>query len=59
MIYNCFYYLILCYLPCTCHLKRTFDKFCSMLNLDVDSKTRGDLGTIYKKYVLLFPIGMP
>ena len=55
VIYNCFYPLIQCHLPCTFHLIRTFDEFCSMLGLDVTGKTSDDHATIYKKVASAAP----
>ena len=55
VIYNCFYPLIQCHLPCTFHFIRTFDKFCSMLGLDVVGKTSDDHATIYKKVFSIVP----
>ena len=49
VIYNCFYPLILCHLPCTFHFIKTFDVFCSMLGLDVVGKTGDGHATIYSK----------
>ena len=50
-IYNYFYPLIECYLPCTFHLIRTFDEFRSILELGVVGKTSDNHATIYKKVV--------
>ena len=55
VIYNCFYPLIKCHLPCTFHFIRTFDEFCSMLGLDVVGKTSDDHATIYKKVSSVVP----
>ena len=55
VIYNCFYPLIQCHLPCTFHLIKTFDEFCSMLGLVVDGKTSDDHATIYRKALSVVP----
>jgi len=55
VIYNCFYPLIKCHLPCTFHFIRTFDEFCSMLGLNVVGKTSDDHATIYKKVFSVVP----
>ena len=55
VIYNCFYPLIQCHLPCTFHFIRTFDEFCSMLGLDVVGKTSDDHATVYKKVFSVVP----
>jgi SAM-dependent methyltransferase len=51
IIYNCFYRVIQCHLPCTFHLLRTFDEFCRLLGLVVEGKTRDGHATIYIKAV--------
>lgn len=55
VIYNCFYPLIQCHLPCTFHFIRTFDEFCAMLGLDVVGKTSDDHATIYQKVYSVVP----
>jgi len=55
IIYNCFYGMIQCHLPCTFHLIQTFDEFCRLLGLRVDGKTGDDHATIYTKEVEMVP----
>lgn len=55
IIYNCFYRVIQCHLPCTFHLLNSFDEFCQLLGLEVEGKTKDDHATIYTKAVELEP----
>jgi ubiquinone/menaquinone biosynthesis C-methylase UbiE len=55
IIYNCFYQVIQCHLPCTFHLLYSFDEFCQLLGLSVEGKTKDDHATIYSKVAELDP----
>ena len=46
---SCFYPVIACHLPCTFHLRDTFDAFCSELGLDVLGPCEGSHATIYHR----------
>ena len=55
IIYNCFYRVIQCHLPCTFHFLHTFDEFCRLLGLKVEGRTSDDHATIYIKEVEVDP----
>lgn len=55
IIYNCFYRVIQCHLPCTFHLEHTFDEFCGLLGLGVEGKTKDGHATIYIKQADIKP----
>ncbi len=54
-IANCFFPVILCHLPCTFHLRYSFDSFCQALGLDVLGPCKGSHATIYRRSVVLEP----
>jgi ubiquinone/menaquinone biosynthesis C-methylase UbiE len=49
LIANCFYPVILCHLPCTFHLRYSFDSFCQALGLQVLGPCEGSHATIYQR----------
>ncbi len=49
LIANCFYPVILCHLPCTFHLRYSFDAFCRALGLAVVGPCEGGHATIYRR----------
>ena len=49
LIANCFYPVILCHLPCTFHLRHSFDDFCRALGLEVIGPCEGSHATIYRR----------
>jgi SAM-dependent methyltransferase len=55
IIYNCFYRVIQCHLPCTFHLLYTFDEFCLLIGLRVEAKTSDNHATIYIKEAEIEP----
>jgi hypothetical protein len=55
VIYNCFYGMIQCHLPCTFHFLYTFDDFCELMGLRVLGKTTDDHATIYSKVSAISP----
>jgi SAM-dependent methyltransferase len=54
-IANCFYPVILCHLPCTFHLRYSFDNFCRALGLDVLGPCEGSHATIYRRTQVMDP----
>ena len=52
---NCFYPVIKCHLPCTFHLRYTFDAFCSALGLELVGPCHGTHCTIYRRSLLMSP----
>ena len=55
LIANCFYPVIACHLPCTFHLRYTFDAFCQALGLEVIGPCEGSHATIYGRTQVLQP----
>ncbi|MFU8884464.1 MAG: class I SAM-dependent methyltransferase [Cyanobacteriota bacterium] len=55
LIANCFYPLIACHLPCTFHLRYSFDTFCQVLGLEVLGPCEGSHATIYRRTQVLHP----
>lgn len=55
LIANCFYPVISCHLPCTFHLRYSFDAFCQAMGLDVLGPCEGSHATIYCRTHLLQP----
>lgn len=55
LIANCFYPVIACHLPCTFHLRYSFDSFCRSLGLAVIGSCDGSLATVYKRVHLVQP----
>jgi 2-polyprenyl-3-methyl-5-hydroxy-6-metoxy-1,4-benzoquinol methylase len=55
VIANCFYPVIACHLPCTFHLRYSFDNFCQALGLQVIGSCVGSHATIYRRTQLLAP----
>lgn len=55
LIANCFYPVILCHLPCTFHLRNSFDAFCCELGLEVVGPCEGSHATIYRRSLLVEP----
>jgi SAM-dependent methyltransferase len=55
LIANCFYPAILCHLPCTFHLRYSFNSFCRGLGLEVCSPCEGSHATLYKRVHLVEP----
>jgi hypothetical protein len=54
-IANCFYPVILCHLPCTFHLRYSFDNFCRALGLEVLGPCEGSHATIYRRTHVIEP----
>jgi len=54
-IANCFYPVIACHLPCTFHLRYSFDAFCEALGLEVLGPCEGSHATIYRRTQVLQP----
>lgn len=54
-IANCFYPVILCHLPCTFHLRYSFDSFCRALGLEVLGPCEGSHATIYRRMRVVKP----
>ncbi len=54
-IANCFYPVILCHLPCTFHLRYSFDAFCRALGLEVLGPCTGSHATIYRRTHVMEP----
>lgn len=54
-IANCFYPVIACHLPCTFHLRYSFDAFCQALGLEVLGPCEGSHATIYRRTQVLQP----
>jgi 2-polyprenyl-3-methyl-5-hydroxy-6-metoxy-1,4-benzoquinol methylase len=55
LIANCFHPVILCHLPCTFHLRYTFNKFCRALGLEVLGPCEGSHATIYRRSIVVEP----
>jgi SAM-dependent methyltransferase len=55
VIANCFYPVILCHLPCTFHLRYSFDAFCRALGLGVLGPCEGSHATIYRRNIVMEP----
>lgn len=55
LIANCFYPVIACHLPCTFHLRYSFDAFCQALGLEVLGPCEGSHATIYRRAQVLEP----
>jgi SAM-dependent methyltransferase len=55
LIANCFYPVIACHLPCTFHLRYSFDAFCQALGLEVLGPCEGSHATIYQRAQVLEP----
>jgi 2-polyprenyl-3-methyl-5-hydroxy-6-metoxy-1,4-benzoquinol methylase len=55
LIANCFYPAILCHLPCTFHLRYSFDNFCRALGLEVVGPCKGSHATIYRRTHVMEP----
>jgi len=55
LIANCFYPVILCHLPCTFHLRYSFDSFCRALGLEVLGPCEGSHATIYRRAQVVTP----
>ncbi len=55
LIANCFYPVIACHLPCTFHLRYSFDAFCKALGLEVLGPCEGSHATIYRRAQVLAP----
>jgi SAM-dependent methyltransferase len=53
LIANCFYPVIACHLPCTFHLRYSFDAFCQALGLEVLGPCDGSHATIYRRAQVL------
>lgn len=49
LIANCFYPVIACHLPCTFHLRYSFDSFCKALGLAVIGSCYGSHATVYRR----------
>jgi 2-polyprenyl-3-methyl-5-hydroxy-6-metoxy-1,4-benzoquinol methylase len=52
---NCFHPVIKCHLPCTFHLRYSFDAFCSALGLELVGLCNGTHCTIYRRSLVLIP----
>jgi len=55
MIANCFFPVIACHLPCTFHLRYSFDDFCLALGLEVLGTCEGSHATSYRRAQILAP----
>lgn len=55
LIANCFYPEIACHLPCTFHLRYSFDDFCQALGLEVLGPCGGSHATMFCRTQLLEP----
>lgn len=55
VIANCFFPVIQCHLPCTFHLRYSFDSFCRELGLEVLGPCAGSHATIYRRLQVLEP----
>ncbi len=55
LIANCFYPVVLCHLPCTFHLRYSFDAFCQALGLEVLGPCEGSHATFYRRAQVLQP----
>jgi SAM-dependent methyltransferase len=54
-IANCFYPVIACHLPCTFHLRYSFDSFCQAFGLEVLGPCEGSHATIYRRTIVVAP----
>ena len=55
LIANCFFPVIACHLPCTFHLRYSFDAFCQALGLEVLGPCEGSHATLYRRSQVLEP----
>ncbi|QPN65915.1 bifunctional 2-polyprenyl-6-hydroxyphenol methylase/3-demethylubiquinol 3-O-methyltransferase UbiG [Synechococcus sp. CBW1006] len=55
LIANCFFPVIACHLPCTFHLRFSFNAFCRALGLKVLGPCEGSHATIYRRTRVLEP----
>lgn len=55
LIANCFFPVIACHLPCTFHLRYSFDAFCQALGLELLGPCEGSHANIYRRVQLLEP----
>jgi ubiquinone/menaquinone biosynthesis C-methylase UbiE len=55
LIANCFHPVIYCHLPCTFHLRYSFDQFCRALGLEVLSPCEDSHASIYRRTKVLEP----
>ena len=55
LIANCFFPVIACHLPCTFHLRYSFDAFCQAMGLEVLGPCEGSHATIYRRAKVLQP----
>lgn len=55
LIANCFFPVIACHLPCTFHLRYSFNRFCQALGLEVLGPCKGSHATIYHRAQMLKP----
>jgi 2-polyprenyl-6-hydroxyphenyl methylase/3-demethylubiquinone-9 3-methyltransferase len=55
LIANCFYPVIACHLPCTFHLRYSFDAFCQALGLEVLGPCVGSHATMYQRAQVVEP----
>jgi len=55
LIANCFYPVILCHLPCTFHLRYSFDAFCQALGMEVLGNCEGSHAKIYRRASIIEP----
>jgi 2-polyprenyl-3-methyl-5-hydroxy-6-metoxy-1,4-benzoquinol methylase len=55
LIANCFYPVIACHLPCTFHLRTSFDAFCQAMGLEVLGPCEGSHATLYRRSQVLEP----
>ncbi len=49
VIANCFHPVIACHLPCTFHLRYTFDQFAQLMGLEKVGPCAGSSATVYRK----------
>jgi 2-polyprenyl-3-methyl-5-hydroxy-6-metoxy-1,4-benzoquinol methylase len=49
VIANCFHPVIACHLPCTFHLRYTFDQFAQLMGLEKVEPCAGSSATVYRK----------
>jgi SAM-dependent methyltransferase len=55
LIANCFHPVIACHLPCTFHLRHSFDAFCHALGLEVLGPCDGSHASTYRRSQVLEP----
>ncbi|WP_254996908.1 class I SAM-dependent methyltransferase [Cyanobium sp. Maggiore-St4-Cus] len=55
LIANCFFPVIACHLPCTFHLRYSFDAFCQALGLEVLGPCVGSHATMYQRAQVVEP----